>query len=656
MLSQKVDAGSVDDARRLAFLPTFAVLGVALPLSFLATIEQYLYYLRPWELIPTYGTAWLLLAAVVAPASLVSWLTLTAFDRPTARRISAAVRLILISITAATLLGTGCYATLAWMRTFGLLVTSHMASDLTVLSLTAGVLAAIASSIRIALVRMFPLMKYVAGLGALSLVSLPYSGWSADQGSPRATTRRAATGLSSPPHILLVTIDALSAEHMSLYGAQRDTTPRLKAFAHGATTFDRAYANGNLTTPGVSSILTATRPWTHRAVQIASWPLPTERRNSLPALLSEAGYQTASIATNPNAGAAKNGLGAYFSFRASDRLQDPSACSDGLATLLRYDCAANQLASVYVPEMLWIVARRFITHNAVNRESDPQLAMRPALEWLGKVDKQRPVFLWVHFMPPHAPYAAPEPWLGQFDSSPAARRLGDSNPDLAFLFRRTSKQRAALLEARYDESVKYVDFFVGEFLERAQQLLGPNTVVIVTADHGESFAHGYGAHGGPCLYESLIHIPLLIKAPFQAQELHTLIPAEQVDIAPTVAALAGISAPPSWEGRSLLPLLKPSESEVPMPAKPVFAMSFEENPRRLALTTGSVAVIDGRWKLVHFMGALHYSQMPQLHDELYDLGDDPRELTNRVSEEAAEAVRLRNLIFVQLARRGGPLP
>lgn len=90
-------------------------------------------------------------------------------------------------------------------------------------------------------------------------------------------------------------------------------------------------------------------------------------------------------------------------------------------------------------------------------------------------------------------------------------------------------------------------------------------------------------------------------------------------------------------------------------ARPVFAMSFEESPRRSRLTTGSIAVIEGRWKLIHYMGKLHYPMMPPVHDELYDLSSDPNELHNLAAANPGEVRHLLDLIDAQLALRGGPL-
>jgi arylsulfatase A-like enzyme len=125
-----------------------------------------------------------------------------------------------------------------------------------------------------------------------------------------------------------------------------------------------------------------------------------------------------------------------------------------------------------------------------------------------------------------------------------------------------------------------------------------------------------------------------------------------VDLAPTLAELAGITPPVSWEGRSLLPLCTGADAQT-LPLRPVFAMNFEENHRRSALTTGSVAVIEGPWKLVRYTGALHYPQMPHLDDELYDLLSDPGETTNRASDEPAKLERLRELVTLELDRHGG---
>ena len=86
-----------------------------------------------------------------------------------------------------------------------------------------------------------------------------------------------------------------------------------------------------------------------------------------------------------------------------------------------------------------------------------------------------------------------------------------------------------------------------------------------------------------------------------------------------------------------------------------FSMNFEENRRCGALGKGAVAAIEGRWKLIHYMGALRYPLMPQFADELYDVQADPHELTNRVSAEPLEARHLLGLLQSELQRHGAGL-
>jgi len=650
-------------ARRLAVFPAYAVLGIALPISFLTWVERYLYYIRPLELIPTYGTAWLLLAALIAPISMIFWLALhKPTQSRTVRNLRRGVSTLLIGVAATAIVGALATGTLLWLRSFGLLTQFDPQIGLAVFSLCTGASVAFAPRAGSTLLKLYALAKYGTLLGAFSLLSLPFFGWSGEEPAESVAGIVGPTATSnSKPHILLVTIDTLSAESMSLYGAARHTTPNLEAFARHATTFDRAYANANFTTASISSILTGTRPWTHRALQLPGWPIAGVRSESLPALLSHAGYQTGYIGTNAWAGATRTGFGAYFDF-GRDRSLTLSACHDGLTVFFRYDCVAAELPPFRFIEMLVEKTRQIAFDRPPNWHFDPRPATRSALGWLAATDKSTPIFLWVHLMPPHAPYPAPAPWLGQFDSSREARREADSEVLPAFLFAKETKERAHVLQARYDESVKYVDYFVGEFLKDALPLLGDNTAVIITSDHGESFAHGYGTHTGPGLFESILHIPLVMKFPRQTHAEHAPQIADQVDIAPTLADLAGIHAPQSWEGRSLL-RTKPwwqndtvSQADATIPAKIVFAMNFEQNRKRSALTTGSVAALEGHWKLVHYMGKLRYRSMPQLHDALYDLSADPGELTNRISDQPDEAEHLLKLIAAELDRHGGPLP
>jgi len=660
-------------AWRVAALPGTAVLGIALPLAFASHCNQYLYDFRAGDLLPLYATAWLVLAAIVVP----SWLILTgalmgfeAVRRPPGAVLARATRAILFGLAAVIVVATLIACLRVWLDTFhgSLPLSADAASGVAVLI---GALAAATRQGRAALRALMPVAAVCTCAGFLSLASLPLYGWQhggsespapaataalstsppADPGQPLPSATATSLALdpgSARPNIVLLTIDALSAPHMSLYGYKRPTTPALAAFAQGAVTFDHAYANGNFTTPGIATILTGTLPWTHRALQLPVWPLTYTRRTSLPAVLHRAGYRTGYVSTNAIAGAAKQGFGQYFEFASTDRVGHVTLCADGLSRYLKYVCAASELSPLQ--EMDDLAAR--LHGPPHNLEHDPRLAIDPALRWLRSVDRSRPVFLWVHLFPPHSPYAVPAPWLGRFDPSRQDRTVASTEPYWGWIQSRLTDSQVQVLQARYDEAVSYADAYAGPFLQQALAILGPNTAIVVSADHGESFAHGYGAHTGPGLYNEIVHVPLIVRLPGETAGRRCDEPVEQADIAPTLAALAGVTAPADWEGRSLVDACAGSQSG-DTPGRAIFSMNFEQNPRFAPLKTGSVAVIQGRWKLIHYMGKLHYPFMPALHDELYDVVSDPDERHDLASQQPAVVQRLLGLIDTALARHGG---
>ena len=659
-------------AWRIVALPCLALLGIALPLTFASHCDQFLYDFRAIELLPLYATTWLILAAVAVPFWVLVTLALRGLERvhrPPASRLASAVRWALFAVAAVIVVATLIVCLRTWLGTFGSGLPLS-ANGALIIAILLGVLAATTARGRSALQTLAPVAALLTIVGLLSLVTLPVFGW------PRAATppTQVATTTAAPPalpgrdqeaqmrasatfaatatdrpNIVLLSIDALSAPHMSLYGYARPTTPKLAQFARGAVTFDRAYANGNYTTPGIASIITGTLPWTNRALQLPVWPLTRTRVTSLPAVLERAGYRTGYVSTNPIAGAAKQGFGGYFQFSSSDRIGRVTLCADGLSRYLRYVCAASELSPL---QELDDFAADF-QHPADNLEHDPRLATQPALHWLATVKRDKPIFLWVHLFPPHSPYAAPPPWLGRFDPSSLDRSAASTQPSWAWLLSQLPNAQVRMLMARYDESVAYADFYAGDFLARVLELLGPNTAIVVTADHGESFTHGYGAHTGPGLYDEIIHIPLILKLPGETAGKRCATPVQQVDIAPTLAALAGVAAPADWAGQSLLDACAGTQAGEPAPGRPIFSMNFEQNPRFAALKTGSVAVIRGRWKLIHYMGALHYPYMPPLHDELYDLITDPGEQHNLAAAHPAVVQQLRGLIDAAMAPHGG---
>jgi arylsulfatase A-like enzyme len=447
------------------------------------------------------------------------------------------------------------------------------------------------------------------------------------------------------PSIFLITVDALSAMYLPMYGYAEPTAPRLAQFADEATVFVRNYANSNFTTPAVNSIMLGTRPWTHRALQLEAQPAAAGA--SLPGLLKAAGYFTASVSTNPWAAPRNLGISGSFSALSENNVctaNDPLwVLTPDLQVAVKSSLAWRSLhaAAVRAMDELGLCA---------GRHFDPQLAFAEARRIVAEAPAGRPLFLWIHLFPPHDPYVTPAPFLGTFAGNAAGRDRVSTIPPYVYEAR-SQLDFPGLWRLRYQEAIRYVDHYIGGFLDelRASGRYA-GSLVIVTADHGESFSKNYGGHGGPGLHEELVRIPLLIKEPGQTagQRVNDL--SEQVDLLPTILELASIDARAPTEGVSLLPALRGRPLE-----RAVFSMNFQQSPRMGPLHTGSVAMVDGRWKYVRYFGSNWYPLMPRLDDSLYDLAADPIEASNRIAAEPAVAAAMRKEIEAKLGRHGAAL-
>jgi choline-sulfatase len=386
--------------------------------------------------------------------------------------------------------------------------------------------------------------------------------------------------ISTRHPVVLVTIDTLRADRLGSYGSTRGLTPALDAFAREATRFTAAVSQVPLTLPSHATILTGLHPWRHGIRTNDGFRLaPTVP--TLADALKASGYATGAF------------IGGY-----------PLRASAGLSRGFdRYD-----------DEFLK-------SSEATERPADEVL--RSATTWIEANRSQR-FFAWIHLFDPHSPYAPPAPFA------------------------------AAHRDAPYDGEVAYTDAALGRFLDRLRQwrLFAPATVIVV-ADHGESLGeHGERTHG-TFLYDATIRVPLLIKVPtvrlkpdptkddvgsafrrtVDDDAMPTRsgrivdVPVETADLAPTVAALAGVALAQT-DGHSLLPLIAGAAGD---PDRPAYSESYYQNV--LLGWSPLRAVRTGRWKFI---------DAPR--PELYDLEHDPGELHSRIAERAALATGLQRAL------------
>ena len=624
--------------------PLWGMLGIGLPLTFAGQVRPATMFLRTSELVPLYATEWIIFGVI----GLIAAGILAVFDviavKSRLRVDPAAASKVGFAIVVATSVLLGFLTWVAALRHGSPLVNSW---QYILIAVVVPVGIAVACGLfQDTLVEITTIARFLAFAGSTTLLSLPFPVGTA---AARDEHRVAIAQTASRPNIVLITVDALAASHLLPYGSLRRTSPNIAAFASQAIVFDQFHANSNFTTPAVASILTGVLPWSHRALQLQSHPNDNSVVDSLPARLHEGGYLTAYFGSNPWAGARRLGFSDYFDYQDSDLDWTFGPCFDSLAAQSQYLCpaAANLLIAISYATAVRMASALGLVR--LDPHSDLEQLVARARRWT-EGHGQSPVFMWVHIFPPHDPYAAPQPWLGQFDQTPVARSAHDSRPVPQFGSLSEPASRISTLAARYDENVAYMDHYMGQLFLAIHQNLGPNTAILLTSDHGESFDHGYGSHAGPMLYEDLIHIPLIVALPgaFAPTERRNEL-ATQIDIPPTIAAIAGVAPSSGWHGRSLLAPSKDSEPRT------IFSMNFEQNRNREHLTTGVVAALRSNWKLVRFFGDLRYANMPAPQTQLFDLASDSHEHENLATVHPDIVAALSAEIDGQLSVHGGAI-
>ncbi len=500
---------------------------------------------------------------------------------------------------------------------------------------------------------------------ALKLLSLlPTLRFAPSQAEKRG---RAEAGPGSP-NFLIVVFDAMSASNLSLYGYHRDTTPNLNRFSERATIFNRHYAGGSFTTPGTASLLTGVYPWSHRALHLHGLVAREYEDKSIFSVFWGGGYSRFAFSHNPLVVMLLTQFKAHMERLL--RAESLSLLDDRvlLTSLFRRDFNAALIGEKSaIRGEDWLPAAPFssILHKflRISAKNDLRQELRgqfprglpsttngalvfrleDAIDWLlANLPRMDLPFLgYMHFYPPHRPYNTRAEFVDHF-------RDGwhpPSKPEHVF----TEGHNDHFLNnhrRRYDEYIAYADAEFGRLLDSMGSAgLLENTYVVLTADHGEMFERGIIAHITPTLFEPVIHIPLMILRPDRPEHAEIDQPTSCVDLLPTMLHVAGRPIP-DWSEGEILPTFA-AEAGHP---REVYSLDAKMNHRDRPLRRGSLALMMGSHKLIHYFG---YDSLPDAY-ELYDISTDPQELTDLYSSESEVAGELRERMRVKLEQVNRP--
>ena len=387
--------------------------------------------------------------------------------------------------------------------------------------------------------------------------------------------RRAAT---DGPNVLFVLVDTLRADHCSLYGYDRPTTPFLDSLAAESRIFDNAISQASWTLPSVASILTGLYPFEHRAMGTGNLH---HSQTLFSEVLQAAGWTTVAVSASP------------------------------------------------VIQPLNGFAQGFETFHHLEWARAPALGDRFG-EWLdGHEDVQWLAYL--HFMEPHDPYDAPAPARGKFTdpnydglfTDPAA--LNEIFFTLNFGLepaRAFTPADIEHLKGAYDEEILLFDQELRRIVEDLERRgLWQRTILVLVSDHGEEFTeHGMLKHGSQLYIES-VRVPLLVRAPGRVAPGRVRQPVETRQVFRTVLQLLRrADSPPRPNDLLLL--------DEHSPALPTFSyMTYPVAPRNFVDRHTMASIYEHPWKLIW--------KVESNERDLFELDADPGELLDRASSEKA---------------------
>lgn len=433
--------------------------------------------------------------------------------------------------------------------------------------------------------------------------------------------------------LVLITVDCLRADHAGFLGYSRPTTPFLDSLARESLVFSNAIVAGAPTYYSFPAIMASRHPLALGRDVIGLAP----EEPTLASTLKQAGYATAAfLAGNPYLSARFGYSGGFDTFQDNMSMggHEPVPNADQPAgnwkarlnrTLSRISHQLGPVGSAY-DELYFqycqhIAADGSESWDRLRRYPAGDVIVDQACAWL-KTVRDKPVFLWLHFMDPHAPYYPPEQALQQMGSKITASRARYLNSYWNRGDVKASRLKKYLEEivCLYDAGIRWVDTQVARLMDTLRSSRPTEDCVLaLTADHGEEFLeHGDRYHALSKVTEELVHVPLLVHAPAIGKPGSTNEVFSLLHLAPTLLESVDVAAPISFRGRKYWSEF--NRREIEEDAEVIECVSGCPNPFRVRDRSGPrrLAVRESRFKLVIDFGSCE--------ERLFDLQNDPVEM------------------------------
>ena len=426
-------------------------------------------------------------------------------------------------------------------------------------------------------------------------------------------------------NVIIILQDALRADHLSLYGYRRETSPNIDAWAQGpgSIIFDKALTPKTKTSPAIASLFTGLLPQSHGVYYCAQ--RLEEGLVTLAEILREKGYKTASMVGNKNASS-------QFNFNQG------------------FDHAQSDFSS-----------RKPVAKEIVDA----------SMEWLENLAENEKFFLYLHFIDTHTPYEPPLEYTELFLADEWSREFKDLDITMGSSHLERIKDEVVISGhetdidyyiSMYDSEIRYFDDELRRLFDYLDDKgLSQRTLIVFTADHGESLTeHNYFFAHGSFVYQPTARIPMIFHHGSFGQPKRSDALISLMDVAPTIIDLLNHEVDVPFEGITLQSVLRDTVGG------PEYVYLLGGDRHEWVILH---AITDGRWKLVYNPIGLSRTgvytlfntlyprnktewlrrrpkfRAPLLEYQLYDLANDPDERDNLITKNPDEADRLKHVLF-----------